>query len=149
MMELLLLSDIDGIGKKNDLVIVGDGFALNHLLPKRKALVATPNVRRRYADQIKRRALEKETERSMKVAALQAVDQKAVSLKAKATKTGKLYGAITEDMILAALKSQHGIDLPPSTLSIPEPVKMVGAHKVKVQLSGETATVNVNVEAGA
>src|SRR3989344_2056506 len=104
-MELLLLDDIPGVGKKNDLVIVGDGFALNHLLPKRKALVATPNVRRRYADQIKRRALEKETERSMKVAALQAVDQKSVSLKAKATKTGKLYGAITENMILAALKS--------------------------------------------
>ena len=55
-MEVLLLQDIPGIGKKDDLLIVKEGYALNNLLPYRKALVATPTVRKRYADQIRGRA---------------------------------------------------------------------------------------------
>jgi ribosomal protein L9 len=54
-MEVLLLTDIPGIGRRSDVIVVGNGFALNHLLPSRKALVVTPNVRRRYAEQIKKR----------------------------------------------------------------------------------------------
>ncbi|MFA6259652.1 MAG: bL9 family ribosomal protein, partial [Candidatus Peribacteraceae bacterium] len=63
-MEVLLLQDINGVGKKNDLLIVGDGYALNFLLPQSKAIVATPTVRRRFSEQIRRRAMEVQKERA-------------------------------------------------------------------------------------
>lgn len=149
MMELLLLTDIDGIGRKNDLVVVGDGFALNHLLPKRKALVATPNVRRRYADQIKRRALEKQQETDIRSAALAAIADKIVSIKRKATKTGKLYAAITEDMVATALKEQHNASVTADSLNIQSPIKALGEHKVSVEVGGQTTSFKVLVEAEA
>src|SRR2546423_12740961 len=98
-MEILLLQDIAGIGKKNDLLVVGDGFALNCLLPQRKALVATPTVRKRYADQIRKRAEEKETDRQSQQQAAAALSGKAVQFTRKVTKTGKLYAAISEEQI--------------------------------------------------
>ena len=61
-MEVLLLQDVQNVGQKNDLLMVGDGYALNFLLPQQKAIVATPTVRKRYAEEIRRRAEQKELE---------------------------------------------------------------------------------------
>ncbi len=102
-MEVLLLTDIQGIGKKNDLLVVKSGFALNHLLPERKALVVTPNVRKRYAEVIKKRAIERENERQVQASIASALTGKVLHLKAKASKAGKLYAAVSEAQIVEAL----------------------------------------------
>ena len=90
-MEILLLQDVTGVGKKNDLLVVGDGYALNYLLPHRKALVATPTVRKRYADQIRKRAEEKEQERALRANAAAALSGKSVTFTKKMTKTGLVF----------------------------------------------------------
>ncbi len=146
-MEVLLLEDINGIGKKNDLLIVGDGYALNCLLPQRKALVATPTVRRRYADQIKKRAEEKEREKQRQSAAASALVGKTVTFTRKATKTGKLYAAITEEAVAAALKDQHGLEVSPEDIVIPAPIKAVGSFTVTARLGGSEQPITVSVAA--
>ena len=146
-MEILLLQDIKGIGKKNDLLVVGDGYALNNLLPNRAALVATPLVRRRYAEIIRKRAEERETERQVQVGAVQAINGKIVLFTRKVTKTGKLYGAINEDMIVAALKDQHSIDVAVTAIDLPEHIKAVGTFNAKVAMGQQQATIQVKVEA--
>ena len=78
MMEVLLLEDITGIGKKNDLLVVREGYALNCLLPHRRAIIATPTVRRRYAEQIRKRAEEKILEQELKSDAASAISGKEV-----------------------------------------------------------------------
>lgn len=60
-MELLLIQDVPLIGKQFDIVFVGEQLALSILLPQQKALVATPGVRKRYAEAIRKRALERDT----------------------------------------------------------------------------------------
>jgi large subunit ribosomal protein L9 len=133
-MEILLLQDVTGMGKKNDLLVVGDGFALNFLLPQRKALVATPTVRRRYADQIKKRAVEKEKERGLQQTAVSAMSGKTVQFSRKAGKTGKLYAAITADEIVAAVAKQLEMELKADSIIIPEPIKNVGNTQVQVKV---------------
>jgi large subunit ribosomal protein L9 len=146
-MEVLLLQDVAGIGKKNDLLVVGDGFALNCLLPRRMALVATPLVRKRYADLIRRRAEEREREKSAQAGVAQAITGKALTLTRKTTKTGKLYAAVTERNIVDALKEQHQLDVKEDAVEIATPIKALGAHKVSVKLAGQSLTVDVLVEA--
>lgn len=146
-MEVLLLEDINGIGKKNDLLIVGDGYALNCLLPQRKALVATPTVRRRYADQIKKRAQEKENEKSRQAEAASALAGKTVTLVRKTTKTGKLYAAINEDAISEALKTEHGLEIPAEDIVIPSPIKAAGTFNVSAKLGSSEQPITVKVEA--
>lgn len=137
-MEILLLEDIVGIGKKNDLLVVGDGFALNFLLPGRKALVATPTVRKRYADQIRRRAEEKENERQLQHQAVQVLAGRTVTVERKATKAGKLYAAVSALDVAAALKDQHALEIPESAIRIEEPVKSVGTHQAAIKLGSQS-----------
>lgn len=146
-MEVLLLQDIPGVGKKNDLILVGDGYALNFLLPRNAALVATPLVRKRYADLIRRRAEERENEKALKSSAVAALTGKSILLKKKASKTGKLYAGIGESVIIAELKKQLGIEVASDDLDLPEHLKTVGTHSVVVTLGTQKVTVTVNVEA--
>ena len=117
-MEIFLLQDVPGIGKKNDLLLVGDGYALNNLLPRRAALVATPLVRKRYAEFIKRRAEEREHEKAMTTGAVQALTGKSLMLTRKVTKTGKLYAAVTEKQIVEALKEQLQLEVSEDAVKI-------------------------------
>ncbi|MDB4977927.1 MAG: large subunit ribosomal protein [Candidatus Peribacteria bacterium] len=147
IMEVLLLEDVNGIGKKNDLLIVGDGFALNCLLPQRKALVATPTVRRRYADQIRKRAEEKEKDRARQTAVASAIAGKTVEFTRKVTKTGKLYAAITEENVAEAMRDQHNVDVAIEDIDIPEPIKAAGSFNIKVKIGTVAQTVSVAVKA--
>ncbi len=146
-MEILLLEDIKGIGKKNDLLVVGDGYALNCLLPKRAALVATPLVRKRYADLIRRRAEEREREKAAEAGAAQALQGKTVTFVRKVTKTGKLYAAIQEKLIADALKKEHSITVEESAIEIAEPIKVTGSHQVRVKMGEQMLPLTVIVEA--
>ncbi len=146
-MEVLLLQDIPGIGKKSDLIVVGDGYALNFLLPRRAALVATPLVRKRYADLIRRRAEERETEKSAKRDAASALAGKTIVIAKKASKTGKLYASVTEAMIVAELKKQLSADVSEDDIDLPEHLKTVGSHAVGVQMGDQRVQVMVKIEA--
>lgn len=146
-MEVLLLQDIPGVGKKSDLIVVGDGYALNFLLPRRAALVATPLVRKRYADLIRRRAEERETEKNAKMDAANALSGKTVTLVKKASKAGKLYAGVTESAVVKELKAQLGIDVTEDNLDMPEHFKTVGSHQVGVRMGDQRVSVTVKVEA--
>ena len=144
-MELLLLEDINGVGKRNDIIIVGDGFALNHLLPERKALVATPTVRKRYADQIKRRAEERENERKVQLESAGMLVGKIVNFQRKVTKNDKLYAAISAKEISDALNVQHAIAMPADKIQIAEPIKAIGNTQVQVLIGSQAYPLAISV----
>ena len=146
-MEVLLLTDITGVGKKNDLIVVRSGYALNHLLPSRKALVVTPNVRKRYADQIKKRALEREQEKSIQSSLSIALTNKTVHLSAKATKTGKLYAAISAEEIMEAMQKELSTSVPVTAIQIGEHIKTVGKHTVQIVVGAQSVPFVIEVKA--
>jgi large subunit ribosomal protein L9 len=144
-MELLLLEDINGIGKRNDIIVVGDGFALNCLLPQRKALVATPTVRKRYADQIKRRAEEREHERKLQLEAAGMLTGKVVHLNRKVTKTDKLYAAVSAKDISEQLKTEHDIAIAADKIQVAEPIKGIGNFTVQVEIGTQSYLLTIQV----
>src|SRR3989338_7065580 len=121
-LALLLLEDIPGLGQRNDIVVVGDGYALNNLLPRRRALVATPTVRKRYAEQIKRRAEEKAREVELAQSAAAILREKSLAFTSKASNTGKLYGSISAKMISEALSEQAQIEVAEANIIVSEPI---------------------------
>jgi len=146
-MEILLLEDVNGIGKKNDLLVVGDGYALNCLLPQRKALVATPTVRKRYADQIRKRAEEKETEKQSQQQLVSSLTGKALSFIRKVAKGGKLYGSIGEKDIIGALLEQHKMPVSEAAVSLPEAIKSTGTFTVHIRFGESVVSLPVIVAA--
>jgi len=146
-MEIFLLQDVPGIGKKNDLLLVGDGYALNNLLPRRVALVATPLVRKRYAEFIKRRAQERESERAVAAGVIESLTGKSLTLTRKVTKTGKLYAAISEKQIVEAIKEQLSMDVSEDAVKIDEHIKTTGNHMIMLQIGKQVVSLPIVVAA--
>jgi len=146
-MEVLLLTDISGVGKKNDLIVVKAGFALNHLLPERKAIVVTPNVRKRYAEQIKKRAIERDSEREIQMSLSKTLNGKVIHVSGKGSKAGKLYASVSEDQISAALKEEYSIAIPASSIVIADQIKKTGNHTVTVTVGTQSVPVTIEVKA--
>ncbi|ALM09794.1 MAG TPA: 50S ribosomal protein L9 [Candidatus Peribacter riflensis] len=146
-MEILLLQDVPGIGKKNDLLIVGDGLALNCLLPDRRALVATPTVRRRYAEEIKRRAEEKQREMALRSSVAGKVTGKELVFHRKVTKTGKLYAAITQKHIAEALQEQLQVAADEAAIDLAEHIKSTGTFEAALKAGEFVQKFNVKVVA--
>ena len=146
-MEVLLLEDVPGVGQRNDIIVVKDGFALNHLLPRRRALVATPTVRKRYAEQIRRRAEEKMQEVELARSASSLLKEKTLSFTKKVTKTGKLYASVSEKEISEALHEQLQIEVPEAHVSLSEHIKTIGAHTAKVKIGNQELEVKIDVKA--
>jgi large subunit ribosomal protein L9 len=135
-MEIILKQDVEKLGEKNDLVKVRDGYAINFLLPRGLAVVATTGAKKELAENMKQAAhkLAKIKEEAQK----QAEKLGAIKLRIEtlAGKGGKLYGAITPLQIANHLKDQ-GIDLDRKRISIKEDITEVGTFTAHINLHKE------------
>ncbi len=136
-MKVILLQDVKGQGKKNDMINVSDGYARNFLFPRKLAMEATPDAMnaKKIADDAAARRVERERQ-----AALELRDRLAempVSVKAKAGSAGRLFGSVTTKEISEALMAQYNVDLPKARLTLEEPIKSFGTYEVKAKLFTE------------
>ena len=170
-MKVILLQDVKGTGKKDQIVEASDGFARNYLIPRKMAREATAEAlnaieKSKSADKHREdvRRAEAETKARMlkgKVVQLSvrggengklygAVtnDQIAEALKQQhGIEIDKLYGTVTNDQIAAALKEQHGVEVDKRKLELEEPIKSAGQAFVTLKLmAGISTRMIVNVK---
>ena len=147
-MKVILLQDVKGTGKKDQIVEASDGFARNYLIPRKMAREATSEAinaieKSKSADKHRedvRRAEAEERSRKLK--------GKVVQLTVRGGENGKLYGAVTNDQIAEALKQQHGIEIDKRKIEMEEPIKTAGQSFVTLKLMAGVSTrmiVNVKV----
>jgi len=145
-MKVILLCDVKGSGKKDDIINVSDGYARNFLFPKKWAVEATPGAVKEIE---RKRANEEKLERERRAAAEEQAKQlkdKVIGLKVKCGGQGRLYGRITSAEIAAALKEQHGVEIDKRKIEC-EDIRQVGDYAVNVTLyTGVKAPMKVKVE---
>ncbi len=145
-MKVILLCDVKGSGKKDDIINVSDGYARNFLFPKKWAVEATPGAVKEIE---RKRANEEKLERERRAAAEEVAKQlkdKLVALKVKCGGQGRLYGRITSAEIAAALKEQHGVDVDKRKIEC-EDIRQVGEYAITVILyTGVKTPMKVQVE---
>ena len=146
-MKVILLCDVKGSGKKDDVINVSDGYARNFLFPKKWAVEATPGAVKEIE---RKRANEEKLERERRAAAEALAKQlkdKVITLKVKCGAQGRLYGRITSAEIAAALKEQHGVEVDKRKVECDD-IRQVGETPVTVILyTGVKAPMKVQVEA--
>ncbi len=146
-MKVILLKDIQGTGKKNQIVEVSDGYGRNYLLPRKLAKEASAEAlnaleKSRSADKHREEVRRQEAE--VKARELKG---KVVQLEVKGGENGKLFGSVTTDQIAAALKAQHGVDIDKRRLELEEPIKSAGQYFVTLKLvAGISTRMIVNVK---
>lgn len=146
-MEVILIDDVDGLGKKGSTVKVANGYARNFLVPRKLAIPTGGGAARLFIEMAKQRDIA--NDKSKKAAEAIAAKYKGVSLDvtAKAGEDGTLFGSVTS-ADLAELFGKQGIVTDKKKIEIAEPIKTVGEHTVMVRLhAGVEAPVVVRVVA--
>lgn len=148
-MDVILLERVEKLGQMGDVVKVKSGFARNYLLPQGKALRATDNNRRRFAEQrveLEARNLERRTEAS---AVAGKMDNVAIVLVRQAGENGQLYGSVSARDIADGL-SAAGYQIERRQVALDQPIKALGMHDVRISLHPEVSVMaSVNVARSA
>lgn len=148
-MKVVLLQDIKGTGKKDQIIEAADGFARNYLIPRKLAKEATTEVlnaietsrsAQRHREEVKRSEAEQKS-RELK--------GKVIQLTARGGESGKLYGAVTNEQIAQAVKEQYGVDVDKRKVEVDEPIRTAGQSQVTLKLmAGVSVRMFVNVKIG-
>lgn len=147
-MKVILLCDVKGTGKKDQVLNVSDGFARNFLFPRKWAVEASAGAVKEIE---RKRAIEERKEQERKEAAMEkakALRGKTVVIHAKCGDTGRLYGSITSQEIADELEKQHGIAVDRRKIELTEPIRKVGEVPISVWVyAGITTPMVVKVQA--
>ena len=141
--ELILIEDVEDLGKAGDKVSVAPGYARNYLLPKKLAEKVTPGALRKI--EARREQIEKE--RAETLAAAQALAAKIaeaeVTIPMQAGEDEHLFGSVNQQVIADALAGLD-IDVKAKNIKLAEPIKELGAYKVDIKLHSDVdATLKV------
>ena len=138
-MKVVLLKDVPGKGKKDEIVSVSDGYARNFLFPRKLAAEADAKVlndiKNKEAAKARRIELEKQAARET-AEKLQSV---LVKITIQSGADGKLYGSVGTKDIAEALAAQHGVEIDKRKIVLDSPIKAYGTYTVDVKLYPEIA----------
>lgn len=148
-MQVILRSDVDGLGKRGDIVDVADGHARNFLLPQGHAMKATDGAVAQAARMRRARDLKDATDREAATTVASTLVPTVISVSAKAGAEGKLFGSVTNADIADAIEAQTGIALDRKVLHLDDQIKTLGQHVVTASLHSDVSfpvTVDVVAE---
>jgi len=145
-MEIILLRDMENLGKVGDIVKVKDGYARNYLIPSGIALPATKSNIARVRNELKalqkkaQRMIERYKELAEKLASLRVV------IEHEAGEEGKLFGSVTTSQIEKALHKAGFEDVEKRQIVLEKPIREVGTYEVRIHLFKDIeATITVDV----
>lgn len=132
-MKVILMQDVEGLGKKYEVKEVKSGHARNFLLPEKKAKAATKQALKWLADQ--KEVIEKEAEEDLKKSQALAseLDGLEVNISVKVGDEGQLFESINNQKIVERLK-EMGFEVKKSQIKLKEPIKDIGEFTVSISL---------------
>lgn len=134
-MKVILLQDVEGLGKAGDLKEVANGYARNYLVPRRLAAGATPGLVANRSQRIaaEQRRLEKLAEQNRQQATR--LNDVTLTFRARVGSQGRLYGSITSQDIASALREAENITIDRRMIVLPEPIRSAGTFSVPVKVA--------------
>ena len=145
-MKVILLEDVNSLGKKGEIVTVSDAYARNVIFAKKLGLEATGKnlndlkLQNKHADKVAQEQLE-----AAKALAKE-LEDKVVEVKMKAGEGGRTFGSVSTKEISAAVKDQLGLEIDKKKMSLNIPIKAFGTFDVVVKLHAKvTGSLRVKV----
>ncbi|MGH7681045.1 MAG: 50S ribosomal protein L9 [Candidatus Eiseniibacteriota bacterium] len=132
-MEVILLEDMSGLGKRGASVRVADGYARNFLLPRKKAILATGDAQAVFKDRERARISLEQKQRTAAEAIKSRLAGVSLQFSAQVGEEDQLYGSVTIVDIHDALK-REGFDIERKNIRLAEPLKALGVFEVPVHL---------------
>jgi len=135
-MEIILKQDIHTLGYKNDIVTVKNGYGRNYLIPTGVAILATPSARKMHAENMRQSAHKQEKIKNEALELAKKLEAVTITLGAKTSTTGKIFGSVNNIQIAEALAAQ-GFEIDRKVIAIKDAVKEIGKYTASVKLHKE------------
>ncbi len=133
-MKVILLANVKGLGKKDDIVEAAEGYASNYLLPRKLAIVADNKAQNDLKGKESARQFKIEEDRKAAKAIAEKLSSVTVKIRAASGADGRLYGAVTAKDIAEALEKNFGITVDKRKLELADTIKSYGTYSVAVKL---------------
>ncbi len=147
-MKVILLQDVEHLGKAGEIKDVSGGFGRNYLIPKGYAVLATRGQIKQAEQRLAAEQRRAETVRRDAEAVAARINGRTVTLTVKVGEQDRLYGSVTSSDIAEQIAAQLGVEVDRRKIELGEPIKRTGTYPVTVRLmSGVEPVVNVVVAA--
>ena len=133
-MKVILLANVKGLGKKDDMVEAAEGYARNYLLPRTLAIVADNKAQNELKGKESARQYKIDEETKAAKAIAEKLSAITVKIRSASGADGRLYGAVTAKDIAEALEKDFGITVDKRKLELPDVIKSYGTYTVSVKL---------------
>ncbi len=135
-MEIILKTDIAGLGYKNDIVTVKPGYGRNYLIPQGFAVMATPTNKKILAENLKQVAHKAEKIKLDAQTLADSIGDTSLTIAAKVGESGKIFGRVTSIQISEALK-EKGFEVDRKKIALDTEVKFIGDYTATLDLHKE------------
>ena len=133
-MKVILLDNVKGVGKKDEIINASDGYARNFLFPKKLAVEANAENMSKLTNKKNSEQYKKNVEKEKAEEIAQKMKEITVVLKVKAGENGKIFGGVTAKEISESLKQQFNIEVDKKKIVVNENIKNLGTFNVSVKL---------------
>lgn len=133
-MKVILLDNIKGVGKKDEVINASDGYARNFLLPRKLAVEANSENMSKLNNKKDANQYKKDLEKQAAEEMAKRLKNILLKIKVKAGENGKIYGGVTPKEISENLKNQYQIEIDKKKIEVKEPIKNLGSTQVSVKL---------------
>ncbi len=145
-MKVILLDNVKGVGKKDEVINASDGYARNFLFPKKLAVEANAENMNKLNNKKNSEQHKKDVEKEKAQEIAKKMKEITLTIKVKAGDNGKIFGGVTAKEISENLKEQFKIDVDKKKIILNENIKNLGVFNVSVKLfEGIVGNLKVNV----
>lgn len=145
-MKVILLQDIKGVGKKDEVINASDGYARNFLLPKKMGVEANAENMSKLKAKQDSNNYKKSVEKEKALDIAEKLKTITLKISVKSGENQKIFGSITAKEIAENLKEQYKIEIDKKKIDLKEPIKVLGVNTVSVKLfEGVMGSLKVQV----
>lgn len=145
-MKVILTQDVKGVGKKDQILEVNDGYARNFLIPKKLGVQASTANLALLKSKQDSRDFKKQEEKKEAEQIKEKLEKIRLDIKVKSGENGKIFGGVTSKEISDVLKDKYSINIDKKKIELKETIKIVGITTVDIKLfEGINGKVKVNV----
>ncbi len=145
-MKVILLDNIKGVGKKDEIINASDGYARNYLFPKKLAVEATKENLGKLESKNEANKFKKQNEKNDAIEVANKLKELVLTIKVKAGENGKIFGGVTSKEISENLKEQYKIEIDKKKIEVKETIKNTGRFTINIKLyEGVNAKLTVNI----
>lgn len=145
-MKVVLLQDVKGVGKRNEILDLSEGYARNCLINKKLAKVADNKTLSELKSKIQSEEYNKQKEKEKAIEIKKMLEEKTLQFKLKSGNGGKVFGSVTEKDIANKIENELKVKIDKKKIDFTKNIKSLGVYTAKIKLYDEViAEVKVNV----